>query len=68
MANKLYLLISGMIFGLVAIAHGVRLLNNLTIQINGIVVPPWISWPGMVVTAMLCLWALWSVSISRKSR
>lgn len=60
MVTKVYLLVSGIIFGLVAIAHAVRLLNHLPILINGISVPMGISWTGVFAAAILCLWAFWA--------
>jgi hypothetical protein len=60
MAKKVYVLVSGIIFGLVAIAHAVRLLNHLSIQIGGFFVPMCVSWLGVLAAAALCIWAFWS--------
>jgi hypothetical protein len=52
-----YLVISGIIFGLVAILHLVRLVRKATVQFGSKVIPMWISWGGLVVAAALCAWA-----------
>jgi hypothetical protein len=54
---KRYLLISGTIFGLVAVLHVLRLALDWPAQIGGWEVPFWVSWIGIAVPAMLCLWA-----------
>jgi ABC-type lipoprotein release transport system permease subunit len=52
-----YLLISGIIFGLVAILHLVRLVRQLPAQLGSKVLPMWISWGGLVFATVLCVWA-----------
>lgn len=55
-----YTIISGIIFGVVAIAHVVRAVNQWAIQVGPYGVPVWISWAGVVVAGGLCIWAFMS--------
>jgi len=55
-----YVVVSGAIFGLVAVAHVVRALYQWPVQIGGLDVPVWGSWVGMVVAGGLCVWAFQS--------
>lgn len=57
MCGKCYLVISGVVFALVAIGHLVRLLQHLPVLFGEWAVPMWASWGGMVVAATLCVWA-----------
>lgn len=57
MCRNSYLTISGVIFGLVAIAHVARLVYQFPIRIGEWTAPMWPSWAGMVVTGVLSLWA-----------
>ncbi len=58
MCLKIYLLISGVIFGLVAILHLVRLARKAPVQMGSKAIPMWVSWGGLVVATILCVWAL----------
>lgn len=58
-----YLLVSGVIFGLVALVHLFRVIKNLAFQFGPIDVPIWASWLGFLIPAMLCGWAF---SLARK--
>ena len=57
MSYRAYLVISGTIFGIVAIVHVFRVINNWTVVIGPWTVSIWVSWLGMVVPAFLCVWA-----------
>jgi hypothetical protein len=57
MCRKSYLMISGVIFGLVAIAHLARLIYHLPVQFGEWTAPMWPSGAGLVVTGILSLWA-----------
>jgi hypothetical protein len=52
-----YLLISGIIFGLVAILHLVRLVRKMPVQLGGWSFPMPLSWGGLVAATVLCAWA-----------
>lgn len=53
-----YLAISGTLFGLIALGHLLRLLLHWPAEINGHIVPAWISAVGLIVAASLGLWAV----------
>jgi len=54
---KTYCLVSGVLFTLVAIAHLLRIVNGLPVQVGEFNVPMAASWIGLVVPAALALWA-----------
>ena len=64
MGHKKYCLVSGAIFSLVALAHLLRIVNDMSIQVDDYAVPMSVSWIGLIVTAGL---AFWSFQISRGS-
>lgn len=51
--ERTYALISGVIFGVVAVAHLWRVFSNAPIDIAGWNVPLWLSWVGVVLAAYL---------------
>ena len=57
MCLQVYLLISGIIFGLVAVLHLVRLVWKVSVQFGSKVLPMRISWGGLVAATVLCVWA-----------
>jgi hypothetical protein len=57
MCLSAYLVVSGIIFALVAVLHLVRLVRKTPVQLGGWVVPMNISWGGLVAAAVLCAWA-----------
>ena len=59
---RAYVLISGAIFGVVALVHVVRLLLDWPAQVAGWVVPIWISWIAIFAAGALCVWAFRLVS------
>jgi hypothetical protein len=52
-----YTLVSGTIFGIVAVVQAVRAINQWPIQVGPISVPVWFSWLAVVVAGGLCAWA-----------
>jgi hypothetical protein len=56
MANK-YIVVSGVIFGLIAGAHVVRALGDVPVQLGTAAIPVWVSWVGAVVAGALSVWA-----------
>jgi hypothetical protein len=52
-----YLLISGVVFLLVALLHLVRVLNGWELQWGPWRVPMWISWGGAVGPGVLGVWS-----------
>lgn len=65
MNARVYLVVSGMIFGVVALLHLVRLVNHWAFRIGPWSLPLWMSWGGTLVAAALCLWAFRLATSSR---
>jgi hypothetical protein len=59
---RTYVVISAVIFGLVAVIHLLRAVNGWTFEIGPVSVPVGASWVGFAVTAALCTWAVRLVS------
>ncbi len=57
MNRGIYCVVSGIVFTFVALAHLARLVYGWPIQIEDMMIPMWVSWAGMIITAMLALWA-----------
>ena len=51
MPLRVYLIVSGGIFALVALLHLVRVVKQLDLQIGDWAAPAWVSWIGTVVPA-----------------
>lgn len=54
---KTYLLVSGTIFGIVALLHLLRLAFGWPAEIAGWSVPGWVSWAALAAAALLAGWA-----------
>ena len=59
MANK-YAVVSGAVFGVVAVLQAVRALNQWPVNVGSFEIPVWASWIATVVTGGLCAWAFQS--------
>jgi len=57
MRSEEYCVVSGILFALVAIAHLLRIVYGMTIQVDEFVVPMLVSWFGLIVPAVLAFWA-----------
>ena len=57
MGYKNYCAVSGVLFSLVAIAHLLRIVYGMSIQVDEYVVPMFVSWVGLIVPAGLAFWA-----------
>lgn len=57
MNQKRYFLVSGTIFGLVALLHCIRAINQWPFELGLWMVPVWISWLGFVAAGALSVWA-----------
>jgi hypothetical protein len=55
-----YALVSGVLFGVVALLQAVRALYQWPVQIGGVDIPVWVSWIAVVVAGGLCAWAFQS--------
>jgi hypothetical protein len=54
---RTYLVITGILFGVVALMHLWRLAAGWPIQIAALSVPLWVSVIGLLVPGGLCIWA-----------
>ena len=52
-----YAVVSGVVFGVVAVIQAVRGLNEWPVHVGTLEVPVWASWVAMVVAGRLCVWA-----------
>jgi hypothetical protein len=59
MANK-YVVVSGALFGVVAVVQAVRALNQWPLLVGTLEIPLWASWIAVVVAGSLCAWAFQS--------
>jgi hypothetical protein len=56
MSSK-YVVVSGAIFGVIAVVQTVRALSGWAVQVGGLEIPLWVSWIVAVVSGSLCVWA-----------
>ena len=63
---RTYIQITGIVFGVVALVHVVRLILDWPAQVAGWVVPIWISWIAIFVAGALCVWAFRLVGRARQ--
>jgi len=52
-----YSVVSGVVFGFIAIAQSVRALRQLPVHVGDFDVPVWLSWIAAVIMGSLCVWA-----------
>lgn len=52
-----YCRISGALFGLVALAHLARIVYGLSLQVDGVAIPMWVSWIAVIVPGTLAITA-----------
>jgi hypothetical protein len=57
MKSKSYLLLTGSLFLMFALAHLYRLIFTLPVNVDAWVVPVWISWIPFAGGALLSIWA-----------
>jgi hypothetical protein len=55
---RAYIQISGALFGIIALAHLLRLFRHWPIDLAGHMVPLWASWLGLLLAGGLSIWAL----------
>jgi hypothetical protein len=66
MVKNLPLVISGIIFSLVALAHLLRLVYNWPLVVAGQVIPMSLSIWGLIIPALLALWMFIAAGVRRK--
>ena len=52
-----YVVVSGVLFGVIAVLQAVRALYQWPVHIGSVDIPVWVSWVALVVTGSLCVWA-----------
>ena len=57
MNPKAYYYISGILFGVIGLLHIGRATVRMPVYAGEWEFPFWLSWPGGIVTILLCLWA-----------
>jgi hypothetical protein len=55
--NQKYIVVSGALFGVIAVVQAVRALNGLPVHIGTFEVPVWASWVVAAITGGLSVWA-----------
>ena len=59
MSNK-YAVVSGAIFGVVAVLQAIRAFVQLPVHVGSFEIPVAVSWVAAVVAGSLCVWAFTS--------
>ncbi len=57
MGHKKYCVVSGAVFSLVALAHLLRMVYGMSVQIDEYAVPMSVSWVAFIVAVVLAVWA-----------
>ena len=57
MGHNGYCVVSGVLFSLVALAHLLRIVYGMSVQVDEFLVPMFVSWVGFIVPAGLGFWA-----------
>ena len=57
MGHRVYCVVSGVFFSLVALAHLYRVVFGVVVEVDGFLVPMFVSWVAFVVPAGLAFWA-----------
>ena len=57
MERSSYRTISGVVFGLIALGHGIRAALQVPVQLGSTSIPIWVSWVAVVVAGVFCVWA-----------
>ncbi len=57
MERSRYRTISGVLFGLIGLGHGIRAALQVPVQLGSTSIPIWVSWVAVVVAGVFCVWA-----------
>jgi len=57
MERSSYRTISGIVFGLIGLGHGIRAALQAPVQLGSTSIPIWMSWVAVVVAGVFCVWA-----------
>lgn len=52
-----YVVVSGVIFGLIALAQLFRAVSQVPIQVGGADIPVWVSWVAVILIGGMSIWA-----------
>jgi hypothetical protein len=56
--------VASIIFGIFAIGHLIRLINQIPVQVGSHPISMSVSWIALIVAAILCIW-LWRLASSK---
>jgi hypothetical protein len=68
MNYRTYCVVSGALFSLVALAHLLRVIYGMSVQVDEFSIPMILSWVGFVIPACLAFWAFRIVRESVETR
>ena len=57
MNGKIYIVVSGLVFGLIALGQLLRAVNQVPVQAGGVAIPVWASWLAFLIAGSMCTWA-----------
>jgi hypothetical protein len=52
-----YVVVSGVIFGFIALAQLLRAVNQMPAQVGSFEIPVWVSWVAAILAGSMCTWA-----------
>jgi hypothetical protein len=64
--QKTGLRVASVIFGLFAIGHLIRLINQIPVQVGSHQIAMGVSWVALIIAVILCIW-LWRLSSGRRT-
>jgi uncharacterized membrane protein YecN with MAPEG domain len=56
--------VASVLFGVFAIGHLIRLINQIPVQVGTNQIPMGLSWVALIIAAILCIW-FWRLSSSK---
>jgi uncharacterized membrane protein YecN with MAPEG domain len=65
-SQKTGLRVASILFGLFAIGHLLRLINQIPVQVGSHQIPMSLSWVALIIAAILCIW-LWRLASGRRT-
>lgn len=57
MPTKPYIVVSGALFGVIALLQLLRAFSEWPVQVASLTIPVWLSWIAALVTGSLAVWA-----------
>jgi hypothetical protein len=67
MNTKIYLMVTGILFGIIAVVHLLRLIYQWPVKINAVAVPVWASCAGLLIALVLCAWAFLLLAVQTRA-